>query len=57
MGTEKSAMDAVVAIREVYPKLLSLMKAERCAGHRILVRAGRMGIGWGSSGGEAAALL
>lgn len=55
LGFEKSAVDAVVAIRDVYPRLLGLMKQVQEG--EGLARAGRMGIGWGSSGGEASALL
>ena len=56
LGTRKSAIDAVVAIRDVYPKMLSLMKEETDRTEEYL-SSGRMGIGWGSSGGESAALL
>lgn len=56
LGTEKSAVDGVIAIREVYPKLISLMKKLVESGQE-LSQAGRLGIGWGSSGGEAAAAL
>lgn len=56
LGTKKSAIDAVVAIRDVYPKMLSFMKEEVGAPEEYL-SSGRMGIGWGSSGGESAALL
>ncbi|HAN44605.1 MAG TPA: ferredoxin [Ruminococcaceae bacterium] len=56
IGTkQKSAVDAVVAIRDVYPVLLSHMKEQN--GTDELASSGRMGIGWGSSGGEAAATL
>ncbi len=54
LGGGKSAVDGVLAIREVYPLLASLMsKVESTE----LTQAGRMGISWGSSGGEAAAVL
>lgn len=53
LGTRKSAIDAVVAIRDVYPKMLSLMKEETDRTEEYL-SSGRMGIGWGSSGGESA---
>ncbi|MCI8491907.1 MULTISPECIES: [Fe-Fe] hydrogenase large subunit C-terminal domain-containing protein [Anaerotruncus] len=55
LGSEKSCVDGVLAIREVYPKLISLMR--EVPGSVDLARTGRMGIGWGSSGGEAAAAL
>lgn len=50
-----SAVDAVVAVRDVYPKLIRLMKQVKAP--EELASSGRMGLGWGSSGGEAAALL
>ena len=55
LGTEKSHIDGVVAIREVYPKLIGLMR--HLDTNKDIASAGRMGIGWGSSGGEAAAAL
>ena len=55
LGSEKSCVDGVLAIREVYPKLISLMRDVPSSVD--LARTGRMGIGWGSSGGEAAAAL
>ena len=55
LGSEKSCVDGVLAIREVYPKLISLMR--EVPSSVDLARTGRMGIGWGSSGGEAAAAL
>ena len=55
LGAEKSAVDGVLAIRDVYPKLISLMR--KVPASMDLTNAGRMGIGWGSSGGEAAAAL
>ena len=55
LGSEKSCVDGVLAIREVYPKLISLMS--EVPSSVDLARTGRMGIGWDSSGGEAAAAL
>lgn len=55
LGSEKSCVDGVLAIREVYRKLISLMR--EVPSSVDLARTGRMGIGWGSSGGEAAAAL
>lgn len=56
LGTSKSAIDGVLAISDLYPKLISLMK-DAAVSPKELVSTGRMGIGWGSSGGEAGALL
>ncbi len=55
LGIDKSYIDGVVAISEVYPKLVGVMTAEQT--EPAIADSGRMGVGWGSSGGEAAALL
>ncbi len=56
LGTEKSQVDRVLAIKDVYPKLLSRMKAVRddC---QDIGKAGKIGISWGRSGGEASGLF
>lgn len=56
LGTEKSGIDHVLAIKDVYPKLLSYMKA---VGENIqeLATSGKIGISWGRSGGEASGLF
>ncbi len=56
LGTEKSQVDHVLAIKEVYPKLLSYMKAVG-ADPEDLSTSGKIGISWGRSGGEASGLL
>lgn len=53
LGTGKSAVDFVVAISEVYPKLVTSMKNI----YEDLSNSGKMGMGWCVSGGEAAASL
>ncbi len=55
LGVEKSEIDNVVAIKEVYPLLLPLMK-NNTENLKPLSCSGRVGVGWGSSGGEIAAL-
>lgn len=56
IGIEKSEIDGVLAIKEVYPILLPLMK--QCIDDvEELGISGRIGIGWGSTGGEAGSLL
>ncbi len=55
LGTDHSAVDLVIAIRDVYPLLVQAM--EKRDDHEILSRAGRIGLSWGTSGGEAAAVL
>lgn len=54
--TEKSEVDAVIAIKEVYPKLLAHMTREDDL-EVDYVHSGRIGVGWGNSGGEAGGLL
>lgn len=55
LGTEKSEVSAVVAISDVYPKLLHFMKAD--GARSISAQSGKIGVSWASSSGEAAALL
>ena len=54
LGSEKSSLDAVVAIKEVYPKLLGAMKQAKGA---ATINSGRIGIGWAETGGESAGLI
>ncbi len=56
LGTEKSQVDHVLAIKEVYPQLLSYMKAVGADAEEISA-AGKIGISWGRSGGEASGLF
>ncbi len=56
LGTEKSEVDCVLAIKDVYPQLLSHMKA---VGDDALdlSTSGKIGVSWGRSGGEAGGLF
>ncbi len=56
LGIEKSDIDAVLAIKEVYPILSECMKE---ASHNVqdISQMGRIGLSWGSTGGEAGGLL
>ncbi len=54
LGCQKSEVDLVVAIKEVYPELVSAMKQAKT---QELASSGRLGMGWCASGGEAAATL
>ena len=55
IGLEKSNIDAVISIKDVYKELVGILKkAEDTSG---VATSGRVGVSWGSSGGEAAALL
>lgn len=53
---EKSEIDAVVAIKHVYKKILPFM-VEAQNESEDLLQAGKIGISWGASGGEAGGLL
>lgn len=56
LGIEHSQIDRVLAIKEVYPVLLSHMKHDESE-LKPLSSAGRIGLGWSNSGGEAAGLI
>ncbi|MEG1993259.1 MAG: [Fe-Fe] hydrogenase large subunit C-terminal domain-containing protein, partial [Acetivibrio sp.] len=55
-GIDKSDIDAVLAIKEVYPVLLGHMK-EAVKDIEDIAISGKIGIGWGTCGGEASGLL
>lgn len=58
LGIEKSEVDGVLAIKEVYPKLLHFMKeVEKNQDIEELAISGKIGISWGGTGGEAGGLL
>jgi iron only hydrogenase large subunit-like protein len=56
IGIDHSEIDGVLAIKEVYPILLPLMKQSVDNVEELSI-SGRIGIGWGSTGGEAGSLL
>lgn len=56
LGIDKSQIDKVLAIKDVYPVLLSHMTHDESK-LKPLSTSGRIGIGWGNSGGEAAGLI
>ncbi len=56
LGTEKSQVDHVLAIKDVYPQLLSYMKAVGEDAEELST-SGKIGISWGRSGGEASGLF
>lgn len=55
LGTNHSEVSAVIAISDVYPKLLKHMKS--ITEYSITSQAGKIGVTWASSSGESAALL
>ena len=56
LGIEKSEIDKVLAIKEVYPILLEHMTHDE-ENLKPLSSSGRIGIGWSNAGGESAGLL
>lgn len=56
LGTSKSEVDAVVAIKEIYPPLINFMK-ETAEESEEYTESGKIGVSWGGSGGEAGGLL
>ena len=57
LGTEKSEIDQVLAIKDVYPKLLACMKTVVGEDDPVIGTSGKIGISWGHSGGEASGLF
>lgn len=56
LGIEKSEIDKVLAIKEVYPILLDYMTHDEQT-LKPLSASGRIGIGWSNVGGESTGLL
>ena len=56
LGTDRSEVDHVLAIKDVYPQLLPYMKAVGADVPEIGT-AGKIGVSWGRSGGEASGLF
>ncbi len=54
IGSQDSEIDAAVAVKDVYPLLLSPMKKITPT---EAAQSGRIGLGWGESGGETAGLM
>jgi hypothetical protein len=56
LGKGKSEVDHVLAIKDLYPMLLPLMKQAAQAPQNLAI-SGRIGVGWGTSGGESGGML
>lgn len=54
IGSQSSEIDAAVAVKDIYPVLLGYMKD---SSEPQPPQTGRIGLGWGESGGEAAGLI
>ena len=58
LTSEKSYVDGTIAVKDIYPELLPLMKQTAAADdHTVSTEVGRIGVSWGSSGGESAGLI
>ena len=57
LGIEKSEVDAVIAAKDLYPKLLPLMKEIVHNEPKTFSETGRIGLSWGSSSGESSGLI
>ena len=56
IGIEKSNLDGAIAIKEIYPLLVSLLNKSDSFSKQNM-QSGSLGLGWGCSGGEASATL
>lgn len=56
LGTDKSQVDRVLAIKDIYPQLISYMPAVNESAPD-LVMSGKIGMGWGRRSGEAGGLF
>lgn len=54
IGSAKSEVDAAVAVKDIYPLMVTAMEQGETAEPP---QSGRIGLGWAESGGEAAGLL
>ncbi len=57
LGVEKSEVDRVLPIKDVYPLLLAHMKAVSGTDYEEINASGKIGVSWGARGGEATGLL
>jgi iron only hydrogenase large subunit-like protein len=58
LGFDQSNVDGVLAIKDIYPRLLNYMKdVENSDEVEELSISGKIGISWGGTGGEAGGLL
>lgn len=56
LGTDESEVDRVLAIKDVYPQLISYMQTVD-ADAPDMMTAGKIGVGWGRRSGEAGGLF
>ncbi len=56
LGIDKSGLDGVMAIKDIYQILLSHMKEAEQDTQNLSI-SGKIGVGWGMAGGEAAGMI
>ncbi len=56
LGFEKSEVDAVIAMKDIYTSLIEHMNVAATCVEELSI-SGRIGVGWGNIGGEAGGLL
>ncbi len=57
LGYSKSGVDGAIAIKDIYPQLVQNMDKLKTEDVEVINDSGIIGVGWASSGGEAAGLL
>lgn len=57
LGYSKSGVDGAIAIKDIYPQLVQNMDKLKLEDVEVINDSGIIGVGWASSGGEAAGLL
>ena len=55
IGTERSYIDGVLSISDIYPRLLERMN--KISSPKVAAESGIIGVSWANSGGEASALI
>lgn len=56
LGIDKSGLDGVIAIKDIYQILLGHMKEAEKSPQDLSI-SGKIGVGWGMAGGEAAGMI
>lgn len=56
LGLQKSEVDKVISIKDIYPRLLEYMKDCKNSPEELCL-SGKIGVSWGKSGGEAGGIL
>lgn len=57
LGYSKSGVDGAIAMKDIYPQLVHYMDKLKPEELEVINDSGIIGVGWASSGGEAAGLL